>query len=67
MDLGSPQLDLTGIRAVECPECGAVRTIRVTAHGVVFPSHTPLVTRSTKEGSRWVKRGTTWVLSEKKA
>jgi len=36
-------LTSTDIRTVECPECGSVRTMRVTAHGVVFPSHTPLV------------------------
>ena len=61
------QLTSTDVRAVECPECGAVRTIHMTAHGVVFPSHTPLVTRSTKDGSRWVKQGTTWALSEQQA
>jgi AAA domain len=61
------QLNRVDVRVVECPECGSVRTIRTTAHGVVFPSHTPLVTRTTKDGSRWVKQGTTWALSEKKA
>lgn len=60
------QLNLAGVQAVECPECGSVRTIRMTTHGVVFPSHTPLVTHSTKNGSRWVKQGTTWALSDKK-
>ncbi len=60
------QLNLLNVRVVECPECGSVRTIRMTAHGVVFPSHTPLVTRTTKDGSRWVKQGTMWTLSDKK-
>jgi hypothetical protein len=60
------QLNLLNVRVVECPECGSVRTIRMTAQGVVFPSHTPLVTRTTKDGSRWVKQGTTWALSDKK-
>jgi len=60
------QLNLLNVRVVECPECGSVRTIRMTAHGVVFPSHTPLVTRTTKDGSRWVKQGTTWALSDQK-
>jgi hypothetical protein len=60
------QLNLLNVRVVECPECGSVRTIRMTAHEVVFPSHAPLVTRTTKDGSRWVKQGTAWVLSDKK-
>ncbi len=66
-DLEPAQLNLVDVRVVECPECGSVRTIRITAHGVVFPSHKPLVTRTTKDGSRWVKQGTAWALSEKKA
>jgi AAA domain len=52
-------------RAIECPTCGAVRTVHLQGDVVRFPTHQPLRTRTTKDVTRWVRQGTVWTLWEK--
>jgi hypothetical protein len=67
VDVEPARLLHTAIRAMECPVCGAVRTVAL--HGMVlrFPRHKPLLTRTTKNVSRWVRQETLWALWEKQA
>jgi len=52
-------------RALECPACGAVRTVHTQGDVVRFPTHQPLRTRTTKDVTRWVQQGTMWTVWEK--
>jgi len=52
-------------RALECPACGAVRTVLLHRDVVRFPPHQLLRTRTTKDVTRWIRQGTVWTLWEK--
>ena len=49
---------------VECPRCGAVRTVPLKAQRVVFPAHAPLKTHTTCKGARWIRGETGWALAQ---
>jgi len=55
----------SGISKVQCPKCGAIRTIRIQGNVVMFPSHPPRVTSTSRNGERWIRRRNVWELSEK--
>ena len=50
---------------IECPACGAVRTVSLQGGVVRFPTHQPLRTRTTKDVTRWIRQDTVWTLWEK--
>lgn len=64
LDLDAGGLTQSAIAQVECPRCGAVRTVPLKAQRVVFPAHAPLKTHTTRKGARWIKSATGWVLSQ---
>jgi hypothetical protein len=67
IDLTSDQIARASVAQVECPECGAMRTLHPQGGTMKFPSH-PKRQRNTARGEmRWVRHGTTWELSDKKA
>jgi AAA domain len=63
LDVDAHGLTQSAIAQVECPACGAVRTVKLTAQRVVLPAHAPLKTHTTRKGARWIKGETGWVLS----
>jgi hypothetical protein len=65
VDMDPGRLRHTETRAIECPTCGAVRTVLLQGAVVRFPTHQPLRTRTTKDVTRWVRQGTAWILWEK--
>lgn len=65
IDLEAELLLHSGLSKVECPECGAVRTIRVSTTTVLFPSHPRRLTRGPSQERRWMRQGTNWQVSEK--
>jgi hypothetical protein len=66
---GVIELDLSqaDIRAVECPQCGAMRTLPPQGKRATFPSHQKRLTSLSRHAVRWIRQGTAWTLSEKKA
>jgi hypothetical protein len=64
IDLTPSQLRETPGIQVECPTCGARRSIRPTKgpSRVAFPPHPIRVTRASREARRWSLRGTLWEL-----
>jgi hypothetical protein len=67
IDLTPSQIEQAALSKVECPECGAVRTIRMQGNRVIFPSHQPRATRTASHEERWIKQEIEWVHAEKKA
>lgn len=67
IDLAPGHIKQANVSKVECPECGAMRTVRLQGSTAVFPAHPPRVTSTPREISRWVKQGKAWILSEKRA
>jgi hypothetical protein len=65
VDVEPVHMSQTGVSKVECPECRAVRTVRLQGKVVVFPAHPPRLTSTPRQVSRWVKQGVAWTLSEK--
>jgi AAA domain-containing protein len=65
VDMDPMRLRHTETRAIECPVCGAVRTVLLQGDVGRFPTHPPLRTRTTKDVTRWVRQGTVWTLWEK--
>ena len=65
VDVEPMRLRQAATRALECPACGAVRTVHLQGDVVRFPTHQPLRTRTTKDVTRWVKQGTGWTVWEK--
>src|SRR5207302_9963860 len=67
IDVTADQIARASVAQVECPECGAMRTLHPQGGTMKFPSH-PKRLRNTARGEmRWVRHGTTWELSDKKA
>ncbi len=65
VDVEPVHMSQTGISKVECPQCHAVRTVRLQGKAVVFPAHPPRRTSTSQQVSRWIKQGAAWTLSEK--
>lgn len=59
------QVKETGVSHFECPTCLAVRDIKPKGDHVKFPSHPKRTTNTPNLGLRWVKRESTWRLSDK--
>jgi len=53
----------TGVAKVECPECGATRTLHPHGPTITFPAHAKRLTRTARKDVRWMKHDTTWELS----
>ena len=64
LDLDAGGLTQSAIAQVECPRCGAVRTVPLKAQRVVFPAHAPLKTHTTCKGARWIRGETGWALAQ---
>jgi DNA polymerase III delta prime subunit len=67
VDLSPVQLATSALAKLQCPECGAIWTARIRRDTVLFPPHPPRTTKVVQAVSRWIKQGTTWTLSERKA
>jgi hypothetical protein len=65
IDLASDAFIQAGVSKVECPDCGAMRTVRVQRNTVTFPSHPKRRTGTPGPGRRWIRRATAWELSER--
>lgn len=62
IELSPEQLTLTAVAKVECPACGALRTLHPQGRATIFPSHPKRVRYPSREEVRWVRRGSTWEL-----
>ncbi|MFL5700938.1 MAG: ATP-binding protein [Ktedonobacteraceae bacterium] len=60
------QMTAVSVAQVECPECGAMRTLHPQRGVMKFPSHPKRLTNSPHHEVRWIRHGTAWALSEKK-
>jgi DNA polymerase III delta prime subunit len=68
VDLSPAQLATSAIAKLQCPQCGAIWTARIRGETVSFPPHPPrTTTRATQVVLRWIRRGTAWELSGKRA
>jgi energy-coupling factor transporter ATP-binding protein EcfA2 len=67
IDVRADQIARASVARVECPECGAMRTLHPQGGTTRFPSHPKRLTNSPRNEVRWIRRGTTWELSDKKA
>lgn len=67
VDLFPARLTQAAVSKLQCPECGAIWTARIRGEMVSFPPHPPRTTKATQAIPRWIRRGTEWVLFEKKA
>jgi DNA polymerase III delta prime subunit len=65
VDIEPRRLQHRETHTIECPACGAVRTVHLQGDAVRFPPHPPLRTRTTKDVTRWIRQGTVWTLWEK--
>lgn len=62
LDLAPVRLMETAVTKVECPECGALRTLHPQGSVLLFPSHPKRLTRPPRTEVRWIKRGEEWEL-----
>jgi hypothetical protein len=62
LPLAPAHLTASGVTRVECPECGALRTLNAQGSSLLFPSHPKRLTRPPRAEVRWVRRGSTWEL-----
>jgi len=53
----------TGVARVECPECGATRTLHPHGPTMTFPAHAKRLTSTARKDVRWRRHDTTWELS----
>jgi hypothetical protein len=68
VELSPAQLATSAIAKLQCPQCGAIWTARIRGETVSFPAHPPrTTTRATQAIPRWIRRGTAWEHSDKKA
>jgi hypothetical protein len=65
VDIEPRRLQQRETHTIECPACGAVRTVHLQGGVVRFPTHQPLRTRTTKDVTRWIRQDTVWTLWEK--
>jgi len=64
LDVDARGLTQSAITQVECPVCGAVRTVQLKAQRVILPAHAPLKTHTTCKGARWIRGETGWALAQ---
>ncbi len=64
LDMDARGLTQSAITQVECPVCGAVRTVQLKAQRVILPAHAPLKTHTTCKGARWIRGETGWALAQ---
>ena len=64
VDIEPRRLQLSATHTIECPACGAVRTVHLQGAVVRFPTHPPLRTRTTKDVTRWIRQDAVWTLWE---
>jgi hypothetical protein len=57
------QIARTAVAKVECPDCGAMRTLHPQGQTVAFPAHAKRLTSTPRKDTRWIRHGTTWELS----
>lgn len=67
IELSPERITRTAVAKVECPVCGALRTLHPQGHTTVFPSHPKRLKPLSREDVRWIKRGSLWELSDKQA
>jgi hypothetical protein len=65
VDIEPRHLQHRETHTIECPACGAVRTVPRQGAVVRFPTHPPLRTRTTKDVTRWIRQDSVWTLWEK--
>jgi AAA domain len=65
IELSARQMTEAGVLRVECPECLTMRALTPQGATVRFPPHDKRKTRTPHREVRWIKRGTTWTLSDK--
>jgi hypothetical protein len=63
LDLAPARLAETGVGKVECPACGALRTLALHGGGLLFPAHPKRLTRPPRAEVRWIRRESGWELS----
>jgi hypothetical protein len=66
IDVTADQIARASVAQVECPECGAMRTLHPQKGTMKFPSHPKRLTSLPRHDVRWIRQGTVWTLSEKK-
>jgi hypothetical protein len=57
----------TTVAKVECPECGATRTLQPHGNTATFPTHAKRLTRTPHKDVRWLRQGTPGALSHRPA
>lgn len=62
IELSPERMAHTAVAKVECPACGALRTLHPQGHTTVFPSHPKRLKRPPHEEIRWIKRDSLWEL-----
>lgn len=65
LDLAPVRLVETGVTKVECPTCGALRTLHPQGGTLLFPSHPKRLRRPPSVEVRWITQGSGWDLSRK--
>jgi len=65
VDIEPMRLQHRETHTIECPTCGAVRTVPLQGAVVRFSTHPPLRTRTTKDVTRWIRQDAVWTLWEK--
>jgi hypothetical protein len=59
------QIARTAVAKVECPACGAMRTLHPQGQTVTVPAHAKRLTSTPRKNARWIRHGTTWERSRK--
>jgi len=62
IELSPERMVHTAVAKVECPACGALRTLHPQGHTTVFPSHPKRLKRPPRDEIRWIKRDSLWEL-----
>lgn len=55
-------LEQSGVKKLQCPECGAAWAAKMKGGKVSFANHTPPTRKRSKQPTRWVKVGVRWQL-----
>jgi DNA polymerase III delta prime subunit len=67
IDLALGRIQRSAVAKVECPECGAMRTLHPQGDTVRFPLHPKRLTSTPRDEVRWIRRGAVWELSDKES
>lgn len=62
LDLAPARLVETAVAKVECPACGALRTLHPQGGTLLFPAHPKRLTRPARAEVRWVRQESGWEL-----